>query len=175
NCKLAYTILNNFKKLIKRGKDHLEPSHNQNVYKISCEDCNVSYVGQTKRQLKTRLHEYASDINKKAKSSSAITNHRIENNYNFNWENVKILDIEPSYNKRLISEILHIKRQKHAINRQNDTESLSGDAVVSPAMFKNWKTLQVSYPEPSKSIFRGCITITKVQKILNRMLNRYMS
>ncbi|KYN36536.1 hypothetical protein ALC56_09107 [Trachymyrmex septentrionalis] len=32
--------------------------------------------------------------------------------------------IEPLYNKKLISEIEHIKKQKHGINRQNVTESL---------------------------------------------------
>jgi len=35
-----------------------------------------------------------------------------------------MLDIKPSYNKRLISEMIHIKRQKHGINRQNDMDSL---------------------------------------------------
>jgi len=43
---------------------------------------------------------------------------------NFKWDNIEILDIESSYNKRLISEMIHIKRQKHGINKQNDTESL---------------------------------------------------
>ncbi|KYM97515.1 hypothetical protein ALC62_11809, partial [Cyphomyrmex costatus] len=61
--------------------------------------------GQTKRQLKIRVHEHVSDINKKVKSPPVISNHRIEKNHNFDWENVKILDVEPSYNKRLISEI----------------------------------------------------------------------
>ena len=35
-----------------------------------------------------------------------------------------ILDVEPSYNKRLISEMIHIKKQRQGINKQNDTESL---------------------------------------------------
>jgi len=38
------------------------------VYKISCEDCDISYVGQ-KRKLNTRLHEHISDIKKKTDSS----------------------------------------------------------------------------------------------------------
>ena len=38
---------------------------------------------------------------------------------------VKILDKAPSYNKRLISEMVHIKTQKLGLNKQNDTESLS--------------------------------------------------
>jgi len=44
NCKLTYTIPNTLKSLIKKGKDQLEPLHNQNIdYKISYDDCNVSY------------------------------------------------------------------------------------------------------------------------------------
>jgi len=37
---------------------------------------------------------------------------------------MKILDIKLPYNKRLISEMIHIKRQKHGINKQNHTDSL---------------------------------------------------
>ena len=71
NCKLAFTIPNTLRNFIKRGKDDLEHFHNQNVvYRISCEDCDISYIGQTKRQLKTRLHEHVSDINISSKSIS---------------------------------------------------------------------------------------------------------
>ena len=37
---------------------------------------------------------------------------------------MKILDCESSYNKRLVSERIHIKRQKQGLNKKNDTESL---------------------------------------------------
>ena len=71
-CKLAFTITNILKNFIKRGKDKL--LSNQNVYKISCDDCNADdcelcYVGQTKRKLSTRLREHISDTNKKTDSS----------------------------------------------------------------------------------------------------------
>jgi len=39
-------------------------------------------------------------------------------------EQVKILDREPSYNKRLTSEMIFIKRQKNGLNLQSDTKSL---------------------------------------------------
>jgi len=41
--------------------------------------------------------------------------------HQFDWENVKILDEEMNYNKRLISEMIFIKRQKHGLNAQMDT------------------------------------------------------
>ena len=40
---------------------------------------------------------------------------------------VKILECESSYNKKLVSvmiHMIHIERQKQGLNRQNDTESL---------------------------------------------------
>jgi len=43
----------------------------------------------------------------------------------FDWNNVKILDTESNYNKRLVSEMLHIKEQKRVINSQKDTEFLN--------------------------------------------------
>ena len=43
----------------------------------------------------------------------------------FQWDNVLILDEEPSYRKRLISEMLHIKKQKNSLNLQTDTEGLN--------------------------------------------------
>ncbi|KYQ46473.1 hypothetical protein ALC60_14570, partial [Trachymyrmex zeteki] len=104
HCKLIFSISNSLWNFIRKGKDQLDPLCNQNVvYKISCDDCDVSYVGQIKRQLKIRLHEHVSDINKKSKSPTVITNHRIDQNHNFDWGNVEILDIEASYNKGLIS------------------------------------------------------------------------
>lgn len=91
------------------------------VYKISCHDCEVTYIGQTKRQLKTRVREHRSDINKRSGSISVISDHRL-NNHDFDWRNVKILDKEQSCNKRLISEMLHIKNDPQNINKQSDTE-----------------------------------------------------
>ncbi|KYN33431.1 hypothetical protein ALC56_12143, partial [Trachymyrmex septentrionalis] len=71
-----------------------------------------------KRQLKTRLHEHISDINISSKSPSVISNMDLTI-----WRRIAILHRIKwiTYNKRLISEIVHIKKQKHGINRQNDT------------------------------------------------------
>ncbi|KYQ55827.1 hypothetical protein ALC60_05264, partial [Trachymyrmex zeteki] len=108
--KLAFYISNTLKCLIKRGKDKLDLLSNQNVvYKISCDDCEASYVGQTKRKLGTRLKEHTSDIKKNTGSPTVITDHRIDLDHNFRWNQVEILNSESSYNKRLIRDDSHKK------------------------------------------------------------------
>jgi hypothetical protein len=125
DCNVAFTIPHKLNKFITTGKDHIDRlSCNDVVYKINCKDCDSSYVGQTKRQLKTRVSEHRADITKPL-SPSVISVHRIEENHEFDWENVEILDKEPSFVKRSISEMLYIKRQHRGLNKQSDTELLS--------------------------------------------------
>jgi len=102
---VAYSVPNTLNKLIKRGKDKIDVLENNDfVYKINCLNCNATYVRQTKKQLGTRLQEHKSDINKKNGLLSVVSDHRLENNHDMNWSKTKILDIESSYNKRIVSE-----------------------------------------------------------------------
>ena len=41
------------------------------------------------------------------------------------WDNVEILDKESNYKKRLISEMVYIKKQKKPLNEQRDTDNLN--------------------------------------------------
>jgi len=78
---------------------------------LSCKDCDATYVGQTKRKLNTRISEHRRDINKKTGKHSVITEHRINNNHEFDWE----LDKERYFYRRLISEMINIKSQKKCV------------------------------------------------------------
>jgi len=53
-----------------------------------------------------------------------ITDHMQKFSHSFDWDNIKILDSEPNFYKRLVSEMLHIKEHQNAINVQKDTELL---------------------------------------------------
>jgi len=93
------------------------------VYKLSCSNCEASYVGQTKRQLKTRINEHEKNINLRNEDLNVISIHRLLG-HDFNWNEAKILDKEPSFKKRIISEMLHITQQPFGLNIQSDTEKL---------------------------------------------------
>ena len=77
-----------------------------------CKDCDASYVGQTDRQLKTRITEHRNYIRWNTSTRSVITKHKLQITHDFDWNNIQILDEELCYNKRLISEMLNIKKQK---------------------------------------------------------------
>jgi len=119
-CKLAFSCYDKLNKFIKVHKDIL-PTHSRSnvVYKINCLNCDASYVGQAKRTLNTRVVEHRNHIRRDIAQISAITDHRLQLNHEFDWNDVRVLDEEINYKKCLISEMIHIK--KHGLNSQNDT------------------------------------------------------
>jgi len=131
NLKIGFRSLNKINNFIRVHKDKTEHTHTKKVvYKIYCKDCDVSYAGQTKRQLRTRVKEYRNNIKLNESKYSVISEHMLSCNHSFDWNRVRILDTESNYNKRLISEMLHIKEQSNGINSQKDTEFLD-DAYFS--------------------------------------------
>lgn len=50
---------------------------------------------------------------------SLSSEYKVQRNHSFDWKNVKILNFEPNYNKRLISEIMHINEQKIWVKFKN--------------------------------------------------------
>ncbi|XP_025271021.1 uncharacterized protein LOC112639907 [Camponotus floridanus] len=120
---LSYFSLNKLSTIIKVHKDVIpKGSHTNVVYKIECEKCDATYVGQTGRKLSTRINEHKKNINKNITNRFVITEHGLNFNHDFKWDDVKILDRETFYYKILISEMIYIKRQRNGLNSQTDTE-----------------------------------------------------
>jgi len=118
---IGYRILNKLTGYIKRHKDINKLDMKNNiVYKIFCNNCNASYVSQTKKQLKTGINEHVKNVKFDESKHSVITKHMMEKNHTFNWQNVKIMDYETNYFKILISEMIHIKTQDNGLNSVDD-------------------------------------------------------
>lgn len=84
-------------------KDPLPNLSKKNVvYKLNCRDCNATYVGQTKRLLKTRISEHRNHVRRNMSIQSVITNRRMHLSHDFDWDNVEVLNIERNWNKTLI-------------------------------------------------------------------------
>ena len=123
NIRTIPLITNTFSQFIKRGKDKTDIKNQNNVvYCINCKDCNASYVGETKRCLCTRVKEHFSNTKKDV--SNVINSHITSFGHTFDFDKPKILDKEPVWHRRILSEMIHINLQKNAINKKEDSQNL---------------------------------------------------
>ena len=91
------------------------------MYKFDCKNCSDTYIGETKRSLRTHINEHKTNKNKE----SVVSLHWIENKHEFDWENTSVLDMECNYKKRLVSEMIYIKSNHNSINKKEDIQNLS--------------------------------------------------
>ena len=122
-------------------KDKVDKEENGDVvYKIPCKMCEQSYIGETGRQLKTRVEEHKKDVNTVADQTytrgnrkqsqttihkSAITDHAATYNHTIDWEGTKIVDKDSNRKKRQVREAIWIRRMRGAINRDEGCYELS--------------------------------------------------
>ncbi|EZA46430.1 hypothetical protein X777_00167 [Ooceraea biroi] len=123
NIECVFSVANKLNCLIRLGKDRLTNGLNMcSVYKINCLICNACYIGQTKRHVQKRIKEHKSDISKHEGCRSVVSDHRLNNDHDFDWQNIEILHHESHLRKRLVAEMYFIKRHPEAINIQKDTD-----------------------------------------------------
>lgn len=111
-------------------KDNIHITSESNIiYQIDCINCNANYIGQTKQTLKNRLYQHKNSIKKKIstpnKPNTALSDHAVNNFHNFNFNSPKILHRENNLNKRLIYEMIEIKKSPKSINYKTDIEHLN--------------------------------------------------
>ena len=108
-------------------KDKLSPQQKADaIYKIPCNDCEKSYIGETGRLFKTRLEEHRRDVEKFEKKPytrqtrlssvtethrSAITDHVSETNHSVSWDDSLVIDRESDKYTRWIKESIWIRRE----------------------------------------------------------------
>ena len=124
NTNVVFSTINKLNSIIILGKDKNVKYNNANgVYKINCNNCNASYVGQTSRRLNVRINEHKKKYCDRDQNLSLFT-HTKDNNHTINFHNIKILDIENNRERRLFCEALFIHTQKNFINKQFEISRL---------------------------------------------------
>ena len=99
-------------------KDQINHNNKSNlVYEVSCPNCAFVYIGQTKRDLKSRIKEHQRAIKFQRPEKSALCQHSMENDHLIDWSEVKILKVEHNYSKRLFTESLYINEKHEVLNR----------------------------------------------------------
>ena len=60
------------------------------IYQIKCSDCDMFYIGETGRDLDTRVREHRRDVETQ-KTSNAIFLHKSSKDHSINWQSAKAL------------------------------------------------------------------------------------
>lgn len=99
------------------------------VYQIPCNDCTLTYIGQTSKKLNTRLDQHKNDCTNRKRlqpNKTALAHHHHSNRHNFNFDNTKILDTETHKRKRELLEACHIiKNKEKTVNKSSDTNVIN--------------------------------------------------
>lgn len=101
------TVRNSFFTRMKGKTDKL---HRSNIiYKIPCDNCDQSYVGQRGRYLKTRINEHERSVRGPiVNPKTAIAQHSKNSNHNFNFDITSIIGHENFIRSRTFLEMLAI-------------------------------------------------------------------
>ena len=95
NIKVAFRYHNTIGNLIRPPKNHDIPPHNKwGIYQLTCNNCNLSYVGQTIRSLKIRFQEHIRYI-RSNNTQSAFAQHILQNQHKYGQMNSIMTLLKP--------------------------------------------------------------------------------
>jgi len=102
NVKIAFRCRNTIANLIKHSKDHNIPPHNKwGIYQLTCNTCNLSYVGQMSRSPNIRFQEHVRYI-RNNNPQSAYTKHILQNQHKYGQMNSIMTLLKPLNNPSLL-------------------------------------------------------------------------
>ncbi|RVE53158.1 hypothetical protein evm_002255 [Chilo suppressalis] len=88
------------------------------VYKLEC-DCGLSYIGQTKRSIGTRVKEHIADMKHRRENKSAVCEHALGGpNHYIRFDRPQILAAERRFVPRMMREAIEIKKYPN-FNRED--------------------------------------------------------
>ena len=91
NLKVIFKSINSLRSLLGSPKDPIEEKEKSGVYEIKCGDCEKSYIGQTKRNIKTRFNEHINYYKYNHLGSSGLGNHLINTRHKTKNLQLKLL------------------------------------------------------------------------------------
>lgn len=115
--KLGMKPSNSIKSKLGNLKDEVPfVDKNSVVYKLECKDCNSCYIGETGRQLGTRLTEHRSNI-RNLYNRSQLVEHITSYNHSIDFENASILGTHKHDRSRKVLEACYTHVTNDTLNR----------------------------------------------------------
>ena len=106
------------RQLLSKPKDSVPPQKQNNVvYNWNCNNCEATYVGETKRSLEQRAKEHQRAAKNRQTRQNEIADRCWKSDHTFDWNTQKILDHVPHSTTRLAKESLHSALNPDHINK----------------------------------------------------------
>ena len=86
---------------------------------MACDGCQKDYLGQSKRQLPTRLKEHQKSVLTLDKGKSALAEHVCDTKHVIAWVNSKVITTNNCYGRRRCLEVWCMNLSDHALDRDD--------------------------------------------------------
>ena len=119
----AFYTVNNLKRIFSHLKDPIHLRDRSGVYRLECDDCPATYVGQSGRKLRVRVSEHVNAVKKNRPNDSAFAAHLLETGHSFNeLSGVSLVHGESKGRRLTALENIEITKAKHdaSVNLVND-------------------------------------------------------
>ena len=117
NIRIAHKPTRTLLHLLTNVKDKVDPKDRQGtVYRIRCNDCNGTYIGETGRTLTTRLGEHQTATDKEDLTNNIAQHHR-KTGHDINWDSATCLTHSTDKDQRLTLESWFTNLQPNPLNR----------------------------------------------------------
>ena len=103
--------------MLSKTKDKMKiEERNDVVYNIPRKDCNLCYIGETSKQVISRVEEHKKNVNQKY-MSSLIYQHIATKNHNVDWNKISVINQHHNTYSRKIQEACHTLARPRSFNR----------------------------------------------------------
>ena len=117
NIQIAHKPTRTLRHLLTNVKDKVDPKDRQGtVYRIRCNDCSGTYIGETGRTLTTRLGEHQTATDKDDLTNNIAQHHR-KTGHDINWDSATCLTHSTDKDQRLTLESWFTNLQPNPLNR----------------------------------------------------------
>ena len=116
--RVAHKPITTLRQLLTNVKDKVEPKNRQGaVYKNKCCDCPATYVGETGRNLNTRLTEHRR-ATKNVDNKNNIAEHHLQTDHRIDWDSAECISFSTDYYQRLTLESW-FTNERHSTDANN--------------------------------------------------------
>lgn len=106
--------------LIGGSKDKMREHDNSGIYCIKCSDCNMKYIGQTRRAIIKRYKEHRGHCLRREIEKSSVAKHMVEANHTFDESDVKLIKRVDNFYELDANESFYINKYKNNLMNENE-------------------------------------------------------